>query len=60
MDKEAGNQDAVYIEQELEDMDAGDILLLDDGELTFDIWKSLQLLLAVKWFRAVFSPVRKG
>ena len=38
MDPEAGNQDAVYIEQQLlEDMDAGDLLLLDDGRLTFDI-----------------------
>ena len=38
MDEEAGNQDAVHIKQELlEDMDAGDVLLLDDGRLTFDI-----------------------
>ena len=37
MDKEAKSR-CIYIEQELlEDMDTGDILLLDDGQLTFDI-----------------------
>ena len=38
VDPESGNQDAVYIDQQLlEDMDAGDTLLLDDGRLTFEI-----------------------
>ena len=61
MDKEAGNQDAVYIEQELlEDMDAGDVLLLDDGRLTFDILEKSNSVARCKVVQGVEScPARK-
>ncbi len=61
MDPEAGNQDAVYIEQQLlEDMDAGDLLLLDDGRLTFDIVEKSASLARCKVIQGGILSSKKG
>ena len=61
MDQDAGNQEGVYIEQALlEDMDAGDVLLLDDGRLTFDILEKSATVARCKVVQGGVLSSKKG